>query len=71
MTYPNYRRRGVADALINHVRDQAEKWICTRIYLTSEPGNTAASRGSAVLTRSTEVCSLLNSFRMVWCCLIR
>lgn len=42
MTHPNYRRRGVAQALINHVRDQATTWQCSRLYLTSEPDNTTA-----------------------------
>lgn len=42
MTHPDCRRRGIAHALINHVRDQAAKWQCTRIYLTSEPDNTIA-----------------------------
>lgn len=42
MTHPDHRRRGVAQALINVVRDQAIQWQCTRIYLTSEPDNTAA-----------------------------
>jgi len=42
MTHPDHRRRGVAQALINHVRDQAIQWHCTRIYLTSEPDNTTA-----------------------------
>lgn len=42
MTHPDYRRRGIAQALINQVRDQAAKWQCSRLYLTSEPDNTAA-----------------------------
>lgn len=42
MTHPDHRRGGVAQALIGYVRDQATAWNCTRIYLTSEPENTAA-----------------------------
>ncbi len=42
MTHPDYRRRGIAQALIGHVRTQATAWNCTRLYLTSEPENTAA-----------------------------
>lgn len=42
MIHPEHRRRGIAHALIGHVRDQATSWSCTRIYLTSEPENTAA-----------------------------
>jgi GNAT superfamily N-acetyltransferase len=42
MTHPDYRRGGIAQALIGHVRDQAIAWNCIRIYLTSEPENTAA-----------------------------
>lgn len=42
MIHPDHRRRGIATALLNSVRTQAEKWDCTRIYLTSEPENHAA-----------------------------
>ncbi|GAB3430142.1 GNAT family N-acetyltransferase [Actinophytocola sediminis] len=28
--------------LIGHLRDQAAAWKCARLYLTSEPENTAA-----------------------------
>lgn len=42
MTHPAHRRRGIAQTLIGHVRDQATTWNCTRIYLTSEPENTTA-----------------------------
>jgi GNAT superfamily N-acetyltransferase len=42
MTHPDHRHKGVASALLAHLRDQARQWGCTRIYLTSEPSNTAA-----------------------------
>lgn len=42
MTHPDYRRQGIAAALIEAVRTQAETWGCERLYLTSEPDNTAA-----------------------------
>ncbi|WP_228000624.1 GNAT family N-acetyltransferase [Nocardia australiensis] len=35
-------RRGIARALLNSIRTQAEKWDCKQIYLTSEPENHAA-----------------------------
>ncbi|WP_223884515.1 GNAT family N-acetyltransferase [Micromonospora craniellae] len=43
MVHPDYRREGVAAALVGSVRARAERWGCKRIYLTSEPGNAAAS----------------------------
>jgi GNAT superfamily N-acetyltransferase len=42
MIHPDYRRRGVARALLEAVRAQADSWDCARLYLTSEPDNTAA-----------------------------
>jgi GNAT superfamily N-acetyltransferase len=42
MTHPQHRRRGIARALLQSVRSQAEKWDCERLYLTSEPDNQAA-----------------------------
>lgn len=42
MIHPDYRRRGVARALLESVRAQAASWECARLYLTSEPDNTAA-----------------------------
>ncbi|RAY15004.1 GNAT family N-acetyltransferase [Actinomadura craniellae] len=44
MTHPDHRRRGITQALISRVRSQAQAWDCRRIYLTSEPDNTAAHR---------------------------
>ncbi|WFE53035.1 GNAT family N-acetyltransferase [Micromonospora sp. WMMD1155] len=44
MTHPEYRRRGVAAALISVVQTRAQQWECRRIYLTSEPENLAAYR---------------------------
>jgi GNAT superfamily N-acetyltransferase len=44
MTSPQYRRQGVAKALIDWVREQAGRWGCVRLYLTSEPDNTPAQR---------------------------
>ncbi|MBF6278711.1 MULTISPECIES: GNAT family N-acetyltransferase [Nocardia] len=42
MIHPDHRQQGIARALLNSVRTQAEKWGCERIYLTSEPENRAA-----------------------------
>lgn len=42
MVHPDHRRRGIAQALITDVREQAERWGCTRLYLTSEPDNAPA-----------------------------
>lgn len=42
MTHPDHRRKGIASALLAHLRDQARQWGCTRLYLTSEPENAAA-----------------------------
>lgn len=42
MTHPHHRRRGVARALLTHLRDIAQRQNCTRLYLTSEPDNTPA-----------------------------
>ncbi|SEP53970.1 GNAT family N-acetyltransferase [Amycolatopsis saalfeldensis] len=42
MTHPDHRQQGVSKALIAAVRDQAISWGCSRLYLTSEPDNTAA-----------------------------
>ncbi|MBF6137231.1 GNAT family N-acetyltransferase [Nocardia puris] len=42
MVHPQHQRRGIARALLDSVRSQAETWECERIYLTSEPDNEAA-----------------------------
>ncbi|WP_328398082.1 GNAT family N-acetyltransferase [Nocardia sp. NBC_00416] len=42
MTHPDFRRRGVTRALIEAVRFRAAEWQCERLYLTSEPENSAA-----------------------------
>jgi GNAT superfamily N-acetyltransferase len=42
MTHPDHRKQGVAHRLLDTVRDRAVHWGCTRLYLTSEPDNTAA-----------------------------
>ena len=42
VTYPDHRRRGITKALLNAVRDEALRFSCTRLYLTSEPENEAA-----------------------------
>ncbi|MGB3441057.1 MAG: GNAT family N-acetyltransferase [Actinophytocola sp.] len=42
MTHPDHRRQGISTALLTALREQAKSWGCTRLYLTSEPDNTAA-----------------------------
>lgn len=42
MIHPDARRRGIARALVAVVADRAAGWGCRRLYLTSEPDNTAA-----------------------------
>lgn len=42
VTHPGHRRRGIARALLDSVRQQATTWGCRRLYLTSEPDNHAA-----------------------------
>ncbi|MFD3702408.1 GNAT family N-acetyltransferase [Nocardia sp. NPDC058658] len=42
ITHPDFRRRGVTTALLNHVRTWAIEVGCGRLYLTSEPGNVRA-----------------------------
>lgn len=42
IVHPSHRRQGVAAALLGHVRAAASAAGCQRIYLTSEPANTAA-----------------------------
>ncbi|MEV4129317.1 GNAT family N-acetyltransferase [Nocardia sp. NPDC049707] len=49
MIHPQHRRRGIARALLQSVRSQAEKWACERLYLTSEPDNQAAQATWATL----------------------
>ncbi|MFI6996513.1 GNAT family N-acetyltransferase [Nocardia sp. NPDC050175] len=44
MVDPNYRRRGITRAMIDHLRAHAEDLGCRRMYLTSTPGNTTAHR---------------------------
>lgn len=42
VTHPEYRNRGVARTLLEKVQKRAAEWGCARVYLTSEPENTAA-----------------------------
>lgn len=42
ITDPDRRRRGISTALLQAVRDAARRFGCQRLYLTSEPENTAA-----------------------------
>lgn len=42
ITHPEHRRRGITTALLNAVRDEALRFGCTRLYLTSEPENAPA-----------------------------
>jgi GNAT superfamily N-acetyltransferase len=42
VTHPDHRRTGVTTALLSVVRDRARELGCRRLYLTSEPDNTAA-----------------------------
>jgi GNAT superfamily N-acetyltransferase len=42
MIHPQHRQEGIARALLDSVRSQAEKWGCERVYLTSEPDNQPA-----------------------------
>ncbi len=42
MVHPDHRRRGIATGLLGGVTGQARRWGARRLYLTSEPGNTAA-----------------------------
>ena len=42
MTHPQYRQQGISTTLLSAVKDRATSWGCTRLYLTSEPGNTPA-----------------------------
>jgi GNAT superfamily N-acetyltransferase len=42
VTHPARRRQGVTSALLTHIQRQAVAWGCKRLYLTSEPDNTAA-----------------------------
>jgi GNAT superfamily N-acetyltransferase len=42
MTDPGFRRRGVTSALVSHVAQRGREWGCKRVYLTSEPENSAA-----------------------------
>lgn len=41
MTHPGHRGQSIATGLLQAVRDRAVAWGCRRIYLTSEPDNTA------------------------------
>ncbi|MGW1682846.1 GNAT family N-acetyltransferase [Saccharopolyspora sp. NPDC002376] len=41
ITHPDHRRRGVSTALLEAVRDSGHRFGCRRLYLTSEPENTA------------------------------
>lgn len=42
MVHPGHRRRGIATGLLGVVTGQGRRWGARRLYLTSEPGNTAA-----------------------------
>lgn len=42
MVHPDHRKQGIARRLLASVRSRAAAWNCARIYLTSEPENTAA-----------------------------
>jgi GNAT superfamily N-acetyltransferase len=42
MTHPDHRKQGIAHRLLDTVLSRAAQWGCTRLYLTSEPENTAA-----------------------------
>lgn len=42
MTHPDHRRRGIARTLLDAVRQRAIMWGCERLFLTSEPANTAS-----------------------------
>lgn len=42
MVHPDFRRRGVANALVRSVHAVAQAWGCHRLYLTSEPDNADA-----------------------------
>lgn len=41
-THPDHRRKHIAARLLATVRERAIAWGCRRLYLTSEPDNTAA-----------------------------
>ncbi|SFE68234.1 Acetyltransferase (GNAT) family protein, partial [Actinopolyspora alba] len=42
ITAPDHRRQGISTALLQAVRDTGRRFGCQRLYLTSEPDNTAA-----------------------------
>lgn len=42
MVHPELRGRGTARELLTTLRQRAVAWGCDRMFLTSEPGNTAA-----------------------------
>lgn len=42
MTHPDFRRHGIANALMAVIIDRARTWRCSRLYLTSEPDNSTA-----------------------------
>lgn len=42
ITHPDHRRRGITRALVGAVADRGIQWGCRRLYMTSEPDNTAA-----------------------------
>ncbi|MGH3839034.1 MAG: GNAT family N-acetyltransferase [Pseudonocardiaceae bacterium] len=42
MIHPEHRNHGIARTLLAEVRRRATEWGCVRLYLTSEPENTAA-----------------------------
>lgn len=42
MTHPGHRRQGVTRALVEEVLRRGSLWGCRRLFLTSEPDNSAA-----------------------------
>ncbi|WP_017975659.1 GNAT family N-acetyltransferase [Actinopolyspora halophila] len=42
ITDPDHRRQGISTALLQAVRDAGRRFGCQRLYLTSEPDNSAA-----------------------------
>ena len=40
--HPDFRRSGIARALLSRVHEHGVAWECERIFLTSEPENRAA-----------------------------
>ncbi|WP_405166524.1 GNAT family N-acetyltransferase [Nocardia sp. NBC_01499] len=49
MTHPGHRKRGITRGLLARVRERAVEMGCRRIYLTSEPHNSAAHQAWSAL----------------------